>query len=98
MADGVLSGLTIDRRDSMADEAARAAATSRLAAAGVRRYTDTHRCRGAKCRHRNHDRDLQHRELLLDAIGQPDEPARPEDYSQPVSWGTIGPGEADLMR
>ena len=95
---GFLGGITYDPRMSREEEASRQERSDRLAATLVRKTTFRHdrHCRGT-CRHRNHDRDRQHYDLLLDALGLADQPARREDYRNQLTWHAVTRSEMALM-
>jgi len=96
---GFLAGLSYDSRPYRDDEAAKQARSDRLACTLLRKYAFRHdsRCAGA-CRHRNHARDRQHLDLLLDMLGLDDAPARREDYENGIAWHAVSRSEMALMQ
>jgi hypothetical protein len=97
-ADGFLDGVSYDRAPAKDEEAGRIASQDRLAATLVRRRAMRHdqECRRL-CPHRNHRRDQQHLELLLDALGLADEAAKPGDYESKLAWPTVSRTELIAM-
>lgn len=81
-----LAGRLITRRPPGTDDDG---SSRRLVASLVRRSTLRHACGGSRCRHRNHDRDRQHEDLLREAMDVGPELALAEDYEAGVTWHAV---------
>jgi hypothetical protein len=96
--DGLLDGIGYDPAPGRLEEAERQAGQERLAATLIRRTAMRHdrQCR-SECRHRNHERDVRHLGILLETLGLDDEPARLDDYDQPLVWHAATRSELALI-